>query len=75
MVLSAMPGVYAKRVCAIGFAGSPGKDIYGVNGENYYNNPFSCERMLMGLSNGGVVRISENRRVGWASPETYITQF
>ena len=75
MVLSAMPGVYAKRVCAIGFAGSPRRDIYGVNGENYYNNPFSCESMLMGLSNGGVVRISENRRVGWASPETYITQF
>lgn len=75
MVLSAMPGVYAKRVCAIGFADSPRTDIYGVNGENYYNNPFSCESMLMELSNGGVVRISENRCVGWASPETYITQF
>ena len=68
MVLSAMPGIYVKRVCAIGFAGSPRTDIYGVNGENYYNNPFSCESMLMELSNGGIVRISENqmRRLGFA---------
>ena len=31
--------------------------------------------MLMELSNGGIARISENRCIGWQSPETYITQF
>ncbi len=75
MVLSAMPGVYAKKVVALGFAGSPRTDIYGTDGQNNYDNPFACESMLMELSNGGIVRISENRCVGWMSPETYITQF
>ncbi len=31
--------------------------------------------MLLKLSNGGVARISENRNVGWKSPETYISQY
>ena len=75
MVLSSMPGVYAKKVTALGFKGSPRTDIYGNDGQNRYDNPFSCETMLLELSNGGIVRISENRCVGWQSPETYITQF
>ena len=75
MVLSAMPGVYAKKVTALGYAGSPRTDIYGTEGQNLYNNPFSCETMLIELSNGGVVRISENRCIGWRAPETYISQF
>ncbi len=75
MILSSMPGVYAKRVTAMGFADSPRTDIYGREGQNNYDNPFSCESMLMELSNGGIARISENRCVGWASPETYISQF
>ena len=73
MVLSAMPGVYAKKVMALGFNGR--EDIYGTDGQNNYDNPFSNETMLLELSNGGVVRISENRGVGWKAPETYITQF
>lgn len=75
MVLSAMPGVYAKRVCAMGYAAGPRTDIYGTDGQNNYDNPFSCESMLLELSNGGIVRISENRCIGWSSPETYISQF
>ena len=75
MVLSAMPGVYAKRVVAMGFAGSPRTDIYGTQGQNKYDNPFACESMLLELANGGIGRISENRCVGWVSPETYISQF
>ena len=73
MVLSAMPGVYAKKVMALGFSGR--EDIYGTDGQNNYNNPFSNETMILELSNGGIVRISENRGVGWKAPETYITQF
>ena len=75
MVLSSLPGVYAKKVVSLGYAGSPRTDIYGVDGQNNYDNPFACESMLMELSNGGIVRISENRCIGWMSPETYITQF
>lgn len=75
MILSAMPGVYAKRVSAMGFKGSPRTDIFGTNGVNLYENPFSNTTMLMELSNGGIARISENRCVGWTAPETYISQF
>ena len=75
MILSAMPGVYATKVSALGFAGSKRTDIFGTDGQNNYNNPFSNETMLMQLSNGGIVRISENRCVAWHAPETYISQF
>ncbi len=75
MVLSAMPGVYATKVSAMGFEGSERTDIFGREGQNLYDNPFSNTAMLLKLSNGGVVRISENRCVGWKAPETYISQF
>ena len=75
MILSAMPGVYVKKVSAFGFTGSPRTDIYGTEGQNNYNNPFSNETMVMELSNGGIARICENRCVGWKAPETYISQF
>ena len=75
MILSAMPGVYAKRVVSMGFRGSERTDIFGTEGQNYYDNPFSNESMLLELSNGGVVRINETRCIGWKAPETYITQF
>lgn len=75
MILSTMPGVYAKKVVAFGFEGSPRTDIYGTDGQNNYNNPFANTTMLLELSNGGIARISENRCVGWQSPETYISQY
>ncbi len=75
MILSTMPGVYVKKVVALGYAGSPRTDIYGTDGQNIYNNPFSNTTMLLELSNGGIARISENRCVGWHAPETYISQF
>lgn len=75
MILSAMPGVYAKRVVSMGFRGSERTDIFGTEGQNYYDNPFSNESMLLELSNGGIVRINETRCIGWKAPETYITQF
>lgn len=75
MILSTMPGVYATKVTAMGYVSETRKDIYGHEGQNIYNNEFSNESMLLTLSNGGVVRISENRCVGWKSPETYVTQY
>ncbi len=75
MILSAMPGVYAKKVVSFGFKNGHRTDIFGTDGQNNYNNPFSNMSMLLELSNGGIVRINENRCVGWRSPETYISQF
>jgi len=75
MILSAMPGVYAEKVVAFGYEESPRTDIFGREGQNLYNNPFSNTTMLLKLSNGGIARVSENRCIGWMSPETYISQF
>ena len=75
MILSAMPGVYVKRVVAMGYKESPRTDIFGTDGQNVFDNPFSNCTMLAELSNGGIARISENRCVGWNAPETYISQF
>ena len=74
MILSTMPGVYATDVSAQGYV-SDRTDIYGVDGQNLYANPFGNTAMLLKLSNGGVARISENRNIGWRAPETYISQF
>lgn len=75
MILSTMPGVYAKKVMALGYRQSPRTDIYGESGQNFYDNPFSNTTMLLELSNGGIARVSENRCVGWKAPETYISQY
>ena len=75
MILSCMPGVYAKKVVAFGFENSQRTDIYGRDNVNLYDNPFANTTMLLKLSNGGIARISENRCVGWKAPETYISQF
>lgn len=74
MVLSALPGVYVKTAVALGFSGSPRTDIFTPE-NNLYANPFSNTTALFELSNGGIMRISENRCVGWHAPETYISQF
>lgn len=73
MVLSAA-GAYAKKVAAFGYVDHVDPDIFG-KGMNYWDNPFSNSSMLLYLSNGGIARISENRRIAWKVPETYITNF
>lgn len=75
MILSALPGVYVKRLCAFGYSQGARDDIYGTEGQNLYGNPFANTSMLLYLSNGGIARISENRCIGWRAPETYISQF
>ncbi|MGI6653385.1 MAG: Gfo/Idh/MocA family protein [Christensenellales bacterium] len=74
MVLSAA-NTYVKRVAAFGFEDRKDLDIYGRNGENQWNNPFSNTSALLYLANGAVARISENRRIGWLNPMSYITCF
>lgn len=73
MVLSAAKA-HAVKVAAFGYEDTMDTDIFG-KGKNYWDNPFSNVSMLMKLSNGAVVRISENRRIAWHVPETYITSF
>ncbi len=75
MILACMPGVYATHVSAQGFEAKLRTDIYGKGDTNFYGNPFSNTAMLLKLSNGGIARISENREIGWRSPETYISKF
>ncbi len=73
MVLSAC-GAHAVKVAAFGYEDETHTDIFG-KGMNYWDNPFSNTAMLLQLSNGAVARISENRRVAWGVPETYISHF
>ena len=44
-------------------------------GENPWDNPFSNEYSLMRLSNGGVARINECRRIGYKAPSSRIESF
>ncbi|NLD86746.1 MAG: Gfo/Idh/MocA family oxidoreductase [Clostridiales bacterium] len=75
MILGALDGVYVKTVAALGFEEKKLPHIFGREGQNLWNNPFSNTAMLCSLSNGGVARISENRRVAWSGPNSYISQF
>ena len=73
MVLSATKA-HAVKVAAFGYEEKQDTDIFG-EGQNYWDNPFSNTSMLMTMSDGAIVRISENRRVAWMIPETYISAF
>ncbi len=73
MVLSAV-NAKAVKVAGFGYEDKIDPDIFG-KGMNYWDNPFSNGSMLIKLDNGGILRISENRRVAWRFPETYISKF
>ena len=74
MVLSATRA-RALKVAAFGYEDKMDPDIFGKEGQNHWNNPFSNSSMLLKMSDNSVVRISENRRVAWQCPETYISAF
>ncbi|MDP4133795.1 MAG: Gfo/Idh/MocA family oxidoreductase [Bacillota bacterium] len=73
MVLSSA-NTYALKVSAFGYVDKLDPEIFG-KGKNYWDNPFSNTSMLLQLANGGIARISENRRVAWNTPPTYISCF
>ena len=73
MVLSATKE-RALKVAAFGYEEKMDTDIFG-EGMNWWDNPFSNSSMLLKMSDDSIVRISENRRVAWQCPETYITCF
>ncbi len=67
-------GAHALSVSAFGFTDRTDPDIFG-KGKNYWDNPFSNTSMLLQLSNGAAARVSENRRVAWRDPPTYLSSF
>lgn len=73
MVLSSA-NTFATKVAAFGYEDKTDPDIFG-KGMNWWDNPFSNSSMLLKLDNGGIARISENRRIAWHFPETYISNF
>jgi len=73
MVLSATKA-HAVKVSAFGYEDRHDPDIFGKD-KNWWDNPFSNSSMLLKMSDDSIIRISENRRIGWHVPETYITSF
>jgi predicted dehydrogenase len=73
MVLSAAQ-THVKRVAAFGYVERQDTDIFG-EGMNLWDNPFSNTSALLQLANGAIARVSENRRIAWHQPMSYITCF
>lgn len=73
MVLSATKA-HAVKVSAFGYEDDRDPEIFGKD-KNWWDNPFSNASMLLKMSDNSIVRISENRRIAWHVPETYITSF
>ncbi|MDD5603542.1 MAG: Gfo/Idh/MocA family oxidoreductase [Eubacteriales bacterium] len=63
---------YALKVAAFGYEDHHEDEIFG-KGRNYWDNPHSNTSALLHLKNRGIARISENRRIGWYSPQSYVT--
>ena len=67
-------GAHATRVTAFGYRDTEENTPFAV-GENAYDNEFSDEFSLMQLSDGGVARICECRRIGYKAPSSFISGF
>lgn len=67
-------GAYVTRVTALGYVDKEPDTPFAV-GENVYGNSFSNEFSLMQLSNGGVARINECRRIGFKAPSSSVQSF
>ena len=73
MILNAA-GAYAVKVTAFGYRDTEENTPF-AKGENHWDNEFSNEFSLMQLSNGGIARVSECRRIGYKAPSSYISGF
>lgn len=65
---------YVTKVTALGYVDKEENTPY-KKGENHWDNTFSNEFSLMQLSNGGIARVSECRRIGYKAPSSYISGF
>lgn len=73
MVLHAT-GAHVNKVTAFGYKDVE-KDTPFEAGKNPWDNEFSNEFSLMQLSNGGIARVSECRRIGYRAPSSFISGF
>ena len=73
MILNAA-NAYAVKVTAFGYEDTEENTPFAV-GENHWDNVFSNEFSLMQLSNGGIARVSECRRIGYKAPSSFISGF
>lgn len=71
MALSVMDACVSRISCA-GYRDTEDDHVFG-EGFNLWDNPFSCEVALAHLSNGGIARVNEFRRVGTRKPSSYIS--
>lgn len=71
MILSAAHS-YAKKVVCFGYLDKLHDGRFG-EGCNEWNNPYSSQYMMLQLANGGTVRVSEARSLGWKKPSSYIS--
>ena len=71
MILAAVDS-YAKKVVAFGYKDKTNDGRFGV-GNNYWDNEFSNQYVLMELENGGTARVTEARTFGWMKPSSYIS--
>lgn len=67
-------GSYATQVACLGFEDRHPDGVFGRD-RNHWGNPFSNETALFRMSNGGVARVNEFRRVGIKKPMTYLGLF
>ena len=73
MVLHAT-GAHVTQVSAMGYCDCEPDTPFAV-GKNPWDNLFSNEFSLMRLSNGGIARVSECRRIGYKAPSSSIQSF
>lgn len=73
MILS-VTGARATHVSCLGYRDNHSDGVFGA-GKNHWDNPFSNESALMRTSDGGVIRINEMRRIGWAGGNSVYMSF
>ena len=73
MILHAT-GTHAVSVAALGYVDTEEETPFAV-GKNPWDNVFSNEFSLMRLSNGGVARVNECRRIGYKAPSSCVATF
>jgi predicted dehydrogenase len=67
-------GAHAVKVSCYGYRDHHEDGIFG-KGNNHWDNPFSNETALIELSNGGICRANEFRRISIRKSTSYIANF
>ncbi len=73
MLLNAVDS-YVTKVVAMGYEDQEEDGLFR-RGVNQWDNVYSNSYSLMKLANGGTIRISECRRIGYKAPSSYISGF